>query len=124
MHRRPMRRLVPPLATLLLAACATTPQQPQPAPATPVTPPAQVRSSLIGMTASELVAQLGTPALQIREGSGVKMQFRSGYCVLDAYLYPTASGQGLTRVTHSDARLPSGQDTDQAACISNIGATK
>jgi hypothetical protein len=52
------------------------------------------------------------------------MQFRSRYCVLDAYLYPPASGEGLTRVTHSDARLPSGADTNQTSCISAIAATK
>ena len=83
-----------------------------------------MHSGLIGLTASELVAHLGAPALQVREGSGLKMQFRSKYCVVDAYLYPPANGQGLTRVTHSDARLPSGADTDQAACISAVEATK
>jgi hypothetical protein len=118
-----MRSFAPATAALMLAACATTPQQPEPTPVTPVTPQ-PVHSTVLGLTASELVAQLGTPALQIREGAGLKMQFRSPYCVLDAYLYPPASGQGPTRVTHSDARLPSGQDTDQAACISRIKAAK
>ena len=124
MHRAAMRRFIP-TATLFLAGCATAPQ-PQPAPQLPavVTPSQHVHSAVIGMTASELVAHLGTPALQVREGSGLKMQFRSRYCVLDAYLYPPASGAGLTRVTHSDARLPTGADTDQAACISQIEATK
>lgn len=117
-----MRRLAPALS-LFAAACATAPKQPTPTPL-PVTPARHVGSNVIGLTASELVAQLGNPVLQVREGPGLKMQFRSKYCVLDAYLYPSATGQGLTRVTHSDARLPSGQDTDQAACISQIAATK
>jgi hypothetical protein len=34
--------------------------------------------------------------------------------VLDTYLYPQ---NGALRVTHIDARTPSGIDTDQAACI-------
>ena len=76
------------------------------------------------MTAAELVSHLGNPALQVREGVGLKMQFRSNRCVVDAYLYPPATGTGVSRVTHSDARLPSGADTDQAACISAIEALR
>ena len=118
-----MRRLVP-AVMLFLAACASRPE-PLAAPVpTPVAPSRHAHSTLIGMTASELVSHLGSPALQVREGSSLKMQFRSKNCVVDAYLYPTPTGQGLTRVTHSDARLRSGQDTDQAACISQIEATK
>ena len=117
-------RYIIPAATLLLAGCATAPQNPVEQSPTPQTPSAHVGTSVLGMTASEIVAQLGAPALQVREGAGLKMQFRSRYCVLDAYLYPPASGAGLTRVTHSDARLPSGADTNQASCISTIAATK
>ncbi|MCL6729284.1 hypothetical protein [Sphingomonas hankyongi] len=124
MHVHQMRRLVPALS-LFVAACATAPRTPEPASTSQsITPSREIRSNLIGMTASELVSHLGNPVLQVREGPGLKMQFRSRYCVLDAYLYPPESGTGLTRVSHSDARLPSGQDTDQAACISQIEATK
>ena len=120
-----MRRSFAAAATLLLAACATAPQTPElpPQPA-PITPSQHVHSSLLGMTASELVSHLGNPALQVREGAGLKMQFRSRFCVVDAYLYPPPSGAGLTRVTHSDTRLPSGADTDQATCISAVEASK
>ena len=118
-----MRYLVP-AAMLLLSACATAPESPAEAPRLPVTPSPQISSSVVGLTAAELVARLGNPALQVREGAGLKMQFRSSRCVLDAYLYPPPSGAGLTRVTHSDARLPSGADTDQAACISAINAAR
>ena len=120
-----MRRFLP-AASLLVAACATTPEQPQEQlpPPTTIVPSQHVHSSLLGLTASELVAHLGQPALQVREGVGVKMQFRSRQCVIDAYLYPPESGQGLTRVTHSDARLPSGADTSQAACISALEAAR
>ena len=120
-----MRRFFPAAAALSLAACATTPQPPPPGPQpVPVTPSPGVRSGVIGMSAAELVAQLGNPALQVREGAGLKLQFRSSRCVLDAYLYPPAGAAGLARVTHADARLPSGADTDQAACISAIAALK
>ena len=120
MHRRSMRRLVPAL-TLFLAACATRPVEPEPSPA-PVTtvPRPQVRSSILGLTASELVGHFGNPALQVREGVGLKLQFRSPRCVLDAYLYPPDRGSGVQRVTYVDTRLPSGVAADQAACIAAL----
>ena len=118
-----MMRYLVPAAVLLLSACATAPEPPAPAPL-PVTPSAHLASSVVGLTAAELVARLGNPALQVREGAGLKMQFRSSRCVLDAYLYPPPAGAGVTRVTHSDARLQSGADTDQAACISAIEAAR
>lgn len=71
------------------------------------------------MTASELAQRFGRPAIQVREGPGIKLQFR-GACVLDAYLYPPDDGRGPERVTHVDARLPSGVETDQAGCIRSL----
>ena len=114
-----MRRVLLP-AILLVAGCATTPQTPQPQP-TPVRPAPQQRSGLLGLTSAELVQRLGTPALQIREGRSLKLQFRGPGCILDAYLYPPAGGAGVERVTHVDARLRSGADTDQRACIAALG---
>ena len=113
-----MRRLVI-LASLLVAGCETVPEQPQPQP-TPVTISPHIRSNLLGLTVSELVQRLGTPALQIREGQGLKLQFRASRCILDAYLYLPVSGQGVERVTHVDARLRSGADTDQRGCVAAI----
>jgi len=111
-----MRRLVTLSALLLLAACATAPQQPQPAAApTPQAQP-QETSSLVGLTAQELVGRFGPPALQIREGTSLKLQFRGNRCVMDAYLYPSG-GSGALKVTHVDTRLPTGGDIDQAACV-------
>ena len=72
---------------------------------------------MVGLTATELVGHFGNPALQVREGVGLKLQFRSSRCVLDAYLYPPENGSGVLRVTYVDTRLPSGAATDQAACI-------
>ncbi|HEX6742368.1 MAG TPA: hypothetical protein VF079_11315 [Sphingomicrobium sp.] len=104
--------------TLLLSACATRPAQPvveppKAAAAVPVKP----RNTVVGLSASELVGHFGNPALQVREGAGLKLQFRSSRCVLDAYLYPPESGSGVARVTYIDTRLPSGAAADQAACI-------
>jgi hypothetical protein len=114
-----MRRLA--LASfLLLAACATqrqgptTENVPTPVPV-PTTPEPR---QLLGLTAPELVGHFGNPALQIREGNSLKLQFRARRCVLDAYLYPSSGGQ--YRVTHVDTRARSGVDTDQATCISDL----
>lgn len=115
------------IAALLLAGCTTGPdtaprvEQPQfpTRPASPVVP--QERGDLIGLTAAELVQRLGNPALQIREGQSLKLQFRAAGCILDAYLYRPASGQGIERVAHVDARLRSGAEMNQRACISELG---
>lgn len=110
-----MRRLVLALA-LFVSACSTRPEPaaaPQPAPV-----PERRSSELLGWTASELIGEFGTPALQVREGTSLKLQFRRPSCVLDAYLYPSAGSQ--PKVSHVDTRLPSGADTDQAACIAAL----
>ena len=100
---------------LFAAACAPRPQQaPPPQPAEQPQP--QEQNSLAGLTAQELVGRFGAPALQIREGNSLKLQFRGPRCVMDAYLYPTGNS-GTLKVTHVDTRLPSGGDMDQAACI-------
>jgi nitrous oxide reductase accessory protein NosL len=121
-----MRRITPALTTaltLVLAGCATAPRQQAPSPAPPVVeaPPPQPQESgpVVGMTAGDLLAHFGPPALQVREGNSLKLQFRSAACVLDAYLYPSPSG-GAARVTHVDARLPSGVDTNAQACVTQL----
>jgi len=114
-----MRRLA--LASvLLLAGCATRPEQPAPTPPRPVqvAPAPRVPTVLNGLTVHEVVQHLGQPALQIREGVSLKLQFRSSYCVLDAYFYPSTGNQ--LRVTHVDTRTPSGSGVGQAACISAL----
>jgi hypothetical protein len=112
-----MRRFVPAFA-LLLGACATRPQQPTPQ--QPVVTPSPVsRSSLLGLTANDLVQRFGNPALQVQEGAGLKLQFRRRGCVLDAYLYAAPTG-GVQRVAHVDTRWPTGADADQTACITAL----
>jgi hypothetical protein len=108
-----MRRSIIALS-LLASACATRPEtETQPAPVAP-RPGGQ---RLIGLTAPQLIGVFGSPALQVHEGSSLKLQFRGTSCVLDAYLYPQG---GVPKVSFVDARLPSGADTDQAACISAL----
>ncbi|HEU5285203.1 MAG TPA: hypothetical protein VFU20_01680 [Sphingomicrobium sp.] len=118
-----MRRAVA-FALLLVAGCATAPQpqpeQPRPLPATPAP---QLRGELIGLTASELVQRLGNPALQIREGQSLKLQFRGSRCILDAYLYPPRDSSGPERVAHVDARLRSGAETDPRVCVATLSRT-
>ena len=116
-----MRR-IPLVATLFVAGCATTPPQSQPQP-TPITSQPQVRGELLGLTASELVQRFGNPALQIREGQGLKLQFRGSSCVIDAYLYPPRDRSGPERVAHVDARLRSGADTDPRVCVATLSRT-
>ena len=109
------------IAVLAVAACAPRPAV-RPSPAQPAPPTQQsphIRSDLIGMTAGELAQRFGRPAIQVREGPGIKLQFR-GACVLDAYLYPPDDGRGPERVAHVDTRLVSGVETDQAGCIRSL----
>jgi hypothetical protein len=114
-----MRRLLVLSLTLSLASCMTAPRQPA-APQPPaVQPQPEEQSSLVGLTPQELVGRFGAPALQIREGSSLKLQFRGRRCVMDAYLYPSGNSAAL-KVTHVDTRLPTGGDIDQAACIFSL----
>jgi nitrous oxide reductase accessory protein NosL len=112
-----MRRLI--LASaLLLGACATRPEQPPPEQPAQVAPQSRQVTRLTGMSAQDLVDHFGRPALQVQEGTSLKLQFRNHYCILDAYLYPGQSG--ALRVTYVNTRTPSGADTNQATCISAL----
>ena len=113
-----MRRLAP-LAVLLVAACATTPQ-PTSAPVTPAEPQSRTNGTLIGLTATELFARFGQPSFQVREGAGTKLQWARAGCVLDAYLYPPGGSSGAERVTHVDTRRPSGDDASHASCVAAL----
>lgn len=111
------------LATAGLAACVPVEQRPrhtppathQPRVSAPLHTPAGLER-VMGRTARALIALLGEPGLDLREGPGRKLQFLGSSCVLDAYLYAPRRG-GDPVVTHVDARLPDGRDTDKAACV-------
>ncbi|WP_293943997.1 hypothetical protein [Sphingomonas sp.] len=117
-----MRRFAPAL-TLLLAACASETPAPAPTPV-PTRQSAHQHGRLLGLAAPELGELFGAPSLQVREGPGLKLQYRGGGCVLDAYLYAPPSGQGVERVTHVDTRLKSGADTDQVGCEAAIEGSR
>lgn len=106
---------------LLLAACASSPAvevaAPRPQPASLVRVPAT--APLLGQNAAGLAALLGAPSATFAEGTARKLQFAGGGCVLDAYLNPPAAG-GEAVVTHLDARRPSGEDYDAAACVAAL----
>ena len=108
------------LCGALLAGCvASTAEAPQ-------VPPPQPYSTLglegvIGSTARALVAQFGLPALDLHEGSARKLQFSGPACVLDTYLYPSRDGAEAV-VTHVDARLPDGRETDRSSCVAALNA--
>jgi hypothetical protein len=116
-----MRRILL-ASTLFVAGCATAPQAPTPEPL-PAAPQARPETgAMIGMNAAQLVSRFGNPALQVREGTSLKLQFRNSRCVLDAYLYPHASSQAGNelRVTHVDTRAPSGIQTNQSVCAATF----
>ena len=113
-----MRRYLALSLCLLVAACATAPT-PQTAAPAPVQVQPTEQNGLVGLTIQDLVGRFGAPALQVREGSSLKLQFRNPRCVLDAYLYPSGSS-GTLKVMHVDTRLPSGADMPQAACTTAL----
>jgi hypothetical protein len=119
-HELAMRRFLISSSFVLLAACATRPQpipsqQPLPQPSSPTS------GGIFGLTSQELVQRFGTPALQIREGSSVKLQFRSRFCVLDAYLYPPVGQPAAPyRVNHVEARNRAMAPVDQATCLTTL----
>ena len=90
----------------------------QPSVAAPLHTPNGLEA-VMGREAGALIALFGTPGLDVREGPARKLQFLGPACVLDAYLYSPRRG-GDAVVTHLDARLPDGRDTDRAACVAAL----
>jgi hypothetical protein len=70
---------------------------------------------LVGWDAKRLIAQYGEPRLDIRDRTVRKLQFMTGGCVLDTYLYAPARGREPL-VTHIDTRHSDGSDADPASC--------
>jgi hypothetical protein len=107
---------------VLLAGCVSSPPQPRPGPVTgpmPTLRPPPPGDALLGRNAAALIALLGTPALDVREGPARKLQFSGAACVLDAYLYPR-EGRGEPIALHVDTRLPDGRDTDRDSCLAHL----
>ena len=106
------------IALISLTACVEKPPQ-----ATAPPPPKPIQQSgldrVMGQNAEMLRALFGEPDLDVREGPARKLQYVSAVCVLDAYLYPPATGRE-PQVRYIDARLPSGDDFDRASCIAAL----
>jgi hypothetical protein len=117
-HDVAMRRILPFAAAMLLAGCASRPEEPAQV-QTPAPQTKELSADLIGANAGDLIKAFGTPALQIREGSGLKLQFRGRACILDAYLYASQAG-APEKVTYVDARTSSGASTDEAQCALSL----
>lgn len=112
---RPIVRLWP---LLILSACVEAPP-PATAPPAAIVPAQSGLDRVMGQTAQALRALFGDADLDVHEGTARKLQFVSGVCVLDAYLYPPAAGREPV-VRYIDARMPSGDDFDRASCIAAL----
>lgn len=107
-------------ASGLLAGCASTGGvAPPPKPATIAIPYSSTGlERVIGQDAAHLVRLFGQPDADVREGDARKLQFRSRFCVLDAYLYPRGGSE--PHVTYLDAREPDGSAIDRASCVAAL----
>jgi hypothetical protein len=123
-HINAMIRRLAVSSLLLLAACSTTSTPPPQIGTAPVAErPAKIHEAglerVMGKSAKELVALLGDPDLDGREGAARRLQFVGPACVMDAYLYPAKEG-GEPVVSYIDTRLSSGEDMDRASCIAAL----
>ncbi len=113
-------------ALILLSACGTGAiPSPGRAGAVPVPQPGMAAlTTVMGQSAAVLVAQFGTPILDVSEGRARKLQFGGPICVLDAYLYPPTSGRGDAVVTFAETRQRNGAPIDQASCAAALKANR
>jgi len=115
------------LAPLALTACVSP--APVPPPRATVRAPASAISALntggnaIGHDSRWLRAEFGEPTATYIEGEGQRLQWSRPVCVLDAYLYPPATG-GAPAVTYVDSRLPTGAEFDAMSCMAALRAER
>lgn len=114
-----MSRSLPFVLAAFAALSACTAQDQPDVAALPAPPPMAGAygppKPLVGLDAKRLIARFGEPRLDIRDRTVRKLQFMSGECILDAYLYTTTRGKEPT-VTYIDTRMPDGADVDPARC--------
>lgn len=125
-----MKAVLPLIALLALNACGegqvARPSRAANAPYIPVPPSGPPSPTALaagvdkvqGQTGARLIAQFGQPRIDLREGSGRKLQFTGPICILDAYLYPRDRAEAV--VTHIDVRQHDGKPIDQASCIAAL----
>lgn len=130
-----MRNILIAGLSLFAAACVGGPNvilpPANPSSRTPAPAPQPVRAqpqimrgfgidSVIGQPAGALTQRFGRPRIDLAEGDARKLQFVSDRCVLDIFLYPTATAPQPV-ATHIDARDRStGDELDRAQCIADV----
>jgi len=77
----------------------------------------------MGQDARGLVALFGPADQDVWEASAHRLQFASGICIMDAYLYPPSRGREPL-VTYVDARQPDGRPIDRASCVAALTRRK
>jgi hypothetical protein len=111
---------------LILSACAATPKPTKVAAPVLVSPPLVSPTGLdrvMGRNAATLVSLFGNADQDVREENSRKLQFSSGICILDAYLYTPAKGKEPV-VSYVDARQPDGGTIDKASCVAALTRRK
>jgi hypothetical protein len=112
---------------IILSACAATPK-----PAAKVAAPVLVSPPLVtptgldrvmGRNAATLIGLFGNADQDVREDNSRKLQFSSGICILDAYLYTPAKGKEAV-VSYVEARQPDGAPIDRASCVAALTRRK
>lgn len=126
-----MRSAIALLAMLALAACGegggeiARPARAAPAPPIPVPgsvsgPKAPVSADGVrGQSARALIAQFGSPKIDMQEGPARKLQFMGSACVMDVFLYPPSKGREAV-AKHLDTRLHDGRPADPASCVATL----
>ncbi|MEH6758109.1 MAG: hypothetical protein V7676_11395 [Parasphingorhabdus sp.] len=117
-----IRKLIILSALSSLAACVSTGAVKSPAlPATNASPLNNIHGLelVMGKTADQLKRLFGNPQADVAEPPARKLQFSSGACILDAYLYPQKSG-GEGHVTHIDTRRSDGAEVDRVSCVNAL----
>lgn len=117
-----IRKLIILSALPALAACASTGAVNTPALPTATASPlnkVQGLEMVMGKTASQLKRLFGDPQADVLESPARKLQFASGACILDAYLYPEKAGSE-GRVTHIDTRRSDGAEVDRVSCVNAL----
>ena len=114
-----MRTMLVLLALAALTACASGgASRPATVGVAPVHLPTIGLERIMGQDQPSLIRLFGRPDAEVREGTARKLQFGSGICILDAYLYP--KGSEPPRVTWLDARQPDGSPIDRASCVAAL----
>lgn len=109
------------LAIPALAACASTAATTSNLPPIQTSPLTNVAGldAVMGKSAGQLTRLFGNPQQDVAEPPARKLQFASGACILDAYLYPPQGG-GEMRVTHIDTRRSDGAEVDRVSCVNAL----